>query len=281
MADTWLIAGITLMIATDILMCVVEDIQPCTTIRLSTTNLNPPLQRDDRMKRKLLSTLIVLLLTAGTGWADTNDDAYAAYKRGDYAEAVKLYRLSAAQENPKGQFGLGYMYATGRGVTQNFTEAVKLYRLAAAQGYVSAQSFLGNRYKERQGVAQDYAATVKWYRLAAEQGNADAQLNLGSIYRNGQGVTQNYAEAVKWYRLAAEQGNVDAQLNLGLMYRNGQGVTQDYVRAHMWFNLGATSGDADSVKNRDLTARKMTSQQITQAQIMARDCKQKNFKGCE
>lgn len=65
------------------------------------------------------------------------------------------------------------------------------------------------------------------------------------------------------------------------MYYNGQGVAQDYIRAHMWLNLSAALGYKDAVKNRDLTAKKMTSQQISQAQIMARDCQQKNFKACE
>jgi TPR repeat protein len=65
------------------------------------------------------------------------------------------------------------------------------------------------------------------------------------------------------------------------MYNNGQGVAQDYIRAHMWLNLGAASGAANSVKHRDLVASKMTSQQIAQAQIMARDWQQKNFKGYE
>ena len=122
---------------------------------------------------------------------------------------------------------------------------------------------------------------MKWYRLAAVQGVARAQCNLGVMYAEGQGVTQDYAEAVKWFRLSAAQGYASAQFNLGNMYNNGKGVTQDYIRAHMWFNLSAASGDADAVKNRDIVARKMTSQQMAQAQIMARDCQQKNFKGCE
>ncbi len=65
------------------------------------------------------------------------------------------------------------------------------------------------------------------------------------------------------------------------MYAKGQGVAQDYIRAQMWLNLGAALGAANSVKHRDLVASKMTSQQIAQAQQLASDCKQKNFKGCE
>ena len=98
---------------------------------------------------------------------------------------------------------------------------------------------------------------------------------------DSKGVAQDYAETVKWYRLAAAQGVANAQNNLGRMYNNGEGVTQDYIRAHMWLNLGAASGDANRVKYRDIVASKMTPQQIAQAQKMASDCQQKNFKGCE
>ena len=94
-------------------------------------------------------------------------------------------------------------------------------------------------------------------------------------------MAQDYAEAVKWYRLAAAQGNAIAQANLGLMYTNGQGVVQDYARAHMWFNLGAAKSNAVAVKNRDLVAKRMTPQQIAEAQKMARDCLARNFRACD
>ena len=199
----------------------------------------------------------------------------------DYSEAIKWFRLAAAQGHADAQLRLGLSYDLGRGVTQDYAEAVKWFRLAAAQGHADAQLMLGYTYNTGKGVTQDYAEAMKWYRLAVAQGNAYGQNSLGYMYYKGQGVTQDYAEAMKWYRLAAEQGIADAQNNLGWMYSTGQGVTQDYVRAHMWLNLGAASGAANSVKNRDIVASKMTPQQIAQAQKMASDCKQKNFKGCE
>ena len=64
------------------------------------------------------------------------------------------------------------------------------------------------------------------------------------------------------------------------MYANGEGVRQDYVRAHMWFNLAAANGNEKGSKNRDTTARRMTSQQIAQAQRMAAQCEARNYKGC-
>ena len=82
-------------------------------------------------------------------------------------------------------------------------------------------------------------------------------------------------------RLATAQGDSFAQGNLGFMYRNGQGVVQDYVLAHMWTNLAAVKGNAISVKNRDIIAAKMSTQQIALAQKLARECQSRNFKGCD
>ena len=117
--------------------------------------------------------------------------------------------------------------------------------------------------------------------LVLSFGVADAQFNLGLSYEIGQGTLQDYAEAVKWYRLAAAQGNVVAQHNLGGMYSNGRGVLQDYTKAHALYNLAASKGNAMAVKNRDLVAKRMTPQQIADAQKLARDCLARNFKGCD
>ena len=100
------------------------------------------------------------------------------------------------------------------------------------------------------------------------------------MYNNGQGVVQDYAEAVRWYKLAAVQGDVSAQIYLGASYATGEGVMQDYVRAHMWYNLSAVKNSSAAVF-RDIIAKKMTSQQITQAQKLARECQARNFKNCD
>ena len=60
----------------------------------------------------------------------------------DDAEAVRLWRLSAAQGNAIAQFNLGYMFENGKGVAQDRAEAIRLYRLAAAQGEADATAAL-------------------------------------------------------------------------------------------------------------------------------------------
>ena len=128
---------------------------------------------------------------------------------------------------------------------------------------------------------QDFATAFKLWRPLAAQGSTSAQYNVGLMYDKGEGVPQDYAEAVRWYKLAAAQGLADAQYNLGNMYRLGLGIPQDHVRAHLWLNLAATKGDSDAVKNRDITAKKMTPQQIAEAQKMARECLASNYKKCD
>ena len=134
-----------------------------------------------------LLTLKRFLLTVSMGCfmatanADPLDDADAAYKRGDYAQALKIWRPLAAEGNSFSQYALGFMYVRGLGVMRNYQEAVKWYRLAAAQGRASAQYSLGLAHFIGRGVSIDYQKTLKWYRLAAAQGDVDAQSGLGVV----------------------------------------------------------------------------------------------------
>jgi uncharacterized protein len=135
-------------------------------------------------------------------------------------------------------------------------------------------------YLHGRGVPQDDLRAVNWFRLAASEGDAPAQFNLGVMYAEGRGVPQDYAEAVHWYRLAADRSHAQAQYNLALLYAKGEGVSPDYVSAHMWFNLAAAHFPASdvpnhelAVRNRSLVAKKMTREQISEAQNLARESK--------
>ena len=171
--------------------------------------------------------------------------------------------------------------AEGRGVPQDEAEAVRWYRRAADQGHAAAQYNLGGLYlyAEGRGVPQDEAEATRWFRLAADQGLAAAQYNLGGLYlyAEGRGVPQDEAEATRWFRLAADQGLAAAHYRLGVMYRDGEGVTQDLVAAHMWMSLAAArlsaAGRFTYAQARDLVAKEMTAEQITEAQRRAREWK--------
>ena len=118
---------------------------------------------------RILSGVILALMLRGGAPAGPVEDAWTAYKRGDFATALQIWRPRATQGVAFAQGNLGFMYYSG------------------------------------QGVPQDYGEAAKWYRLAAEQGNPTAQSNLGSMYYSGQGVPQDYVQAYMWVDLAASR----------------------------------------------------------------------------
>ena len=67
------------------------------------------------------------------------DDGQDAYERGNFAEALRIWRPLANVGNSEAQLGLGRLYDNGIG-----------------------------------GVPLDHGQAVAWYRKAADQGNADA-----------------------------------------------------------------------------------------------------------
>ena len=117
--------------------------------------------------------LLLALCLAAPVMAGPLEDADAAYYKGDYTTALRLYRPLADKGNVDAQHNLGFMYENGR------------------------------------GVPQDYVQAVAWYRKAADHGDAVAQFNLGFMYENGQGVPQDYVQAHKWSNLSAAGASTD------------------------------------------------------------------------
>jgi TPR repeat protein len=122
----------------------------------------------------------------------------------------------------------------------------------------------------------DYATAVKQFREAAEQGDAAAQYNLALMYGSGKGVPQDDTEAMKWYSKSAEQGYAYAQYNLSMVYFFGQGVPQDYVAAYKWLILAADQGENHAKEAMPMLVKKMTPEQISEAQAAAQAWSEKN-----
>jgi TPR repeat protein len=123
------------------------------------------------MKSSLLALALVLSFSPAVEAQDLSK-GFDAWRRGDYASALRVFQPLAEQGNAEAQLNLGLMYAFGKGVPRN------------------------------------YSFAEKWYGKAAEQGNGVAQFNLGRMYEEGQGVPQNYSEAYIWYSLAVSSGQL-------------------------------------------------------------------------
>jgi len=193
------------------------------------------------MKALLRSFVLAMVLAAGPALAQNFEDGMAAFQKGDYQTAFKVWQPMAEAGEAEAQRNIGVMYQQGLGVPQDFGEA------------------------------------ATWYRRAAEQGHARAQQNLGALYEEGSGVPQSYVEAAKWYLRAAEGGNVFAKLNLGVLHEQGvPGLPINVVLAHMWYNLAAAQGSADAARFRDELARHMSREQVAEAQRQAQQWLEKH-----
>ena len=236
---------------------------------------NPDMQD----KRKLLA-IFPLFLFVSVALGGPFEDARSAAARGDFATAVRILQPLDEQGEPAARYILALAYRDGQGVPQNYGAAIKRLRQVADLGIAPAQVSLGGMYANGQGVRKDFVEAVKWIRLAADQGNADAEFHLGGFYLNGQGVPQDYSESAKWFRLAADRGSPDAQYMTGVMYGKGQGVLQDFVEAHKWLNLAAAHANEAELRNNAITDRArvasmMSSEQVAEAQKLAREWTQK------
>jgi len=147
-----------------------------------------------------------------------------AEQNGDYAEAVKQFRLAADKDNTEAQVYLAAMLAQGRGVPQDWTAAATLLQPLADKSVPEACYSLALQYLDGNGVEPDAAKAAELLRTAGTKGHMAAQFRLGGLYATGSGVDKDEREAVRWYRKASEQSFPPAQNALGWMYEHQRGV---------------------------------------------------------
>jgi serine/threonine protein kinase len=134
-----------------------------------------------------------------------------ALARGNYADAAELLKPLAERGEPRAQYLLATLLATGQGVARNEQEALQLLARAGGQGIAAAQTALGDAYAQGRGVARDDHAAREWYQKAATQGDGEAQTKLGDMFASGRGVAQNAFQAYVWYGIAARSGSAAAR----------------------------------------------------------------------
>lgn len=199
--------------------------------------------------------------------------AQTTMQKQEDTQAAQIAVQKAEQGDAKAQYDLGMVYIKGQDVQQNYQAAKEWLEKSAAQDYPPALSFLGTMYQNGLGVGQNYAKALDFLSRAALRGDIDAMTSLGLMYSEGEGLERNFSKALEYLKPAANAGNWSAQYTLGAMYADGRGVPQDYVEAHKWFNILAAVGFEQVIETRNRLAKKMTPEQIAEAQRLAREWK--------
>ncbi|WP_418186880.1 tetratricopeptide repeat protein [Aliarcobacter lanthieri] len=150
-------------------------------------------------------------------------------KNKEYKKLLELYEEYAIKGDFFAEYGLGYIYHSGKGVEKDIKKAIEWYEKSANQGYSKAQFRLGSLYYFAKEI-KDNDKAFYWYEKAAIQGHSDAQVNLGYMYEKGLGVEQDYKKFIEWLEKSANQGNPNAYFNLGIAYYNGKGVRQNHQK---------------------------------------------------
>lgn len=152
------------------------------------------------MRATFLLTL-ALLLTPLPAHADTKSGV-DAWERGEYAEAVSLWRPLAIAGDADAQFNLGQAYKLGRGVPVDLAEAEAWFRRAANQGHLQAEDNLGLVMF----TANKREAAMPFITRAAARGEPRAQYVLGTAHFNGDLAERDWARAYALTKRASDAG---------------------------------------------------------------------------
>lgn len=170
---------------------------------------------------------------AGGSSCTTLGYLYAKGKGGtqDHRAAAKLYAKACTLNSGQGCSNLGVNYRWGRGVTKNRRTASFYYDKGCNLGNMLGCNNLGWDYQKGTGRVQSYSKARGLYEKACKASHYLACTNLGWLYSEGKGVTRSEATAVKYYRQACDGGNAGACANLGYNYAMGRGVPKNDKQA--------------------------------------------------
>ena len=190
-------------------------------------------------------------------WTDDLKKAKRAYKSGDYARALTLFRSSSDDGNIVADWYLGHMYSQGIGVARDDAMAYSYYSRVAE--HYDPDETDPNRLKitvdamvriadyQRTGAVNagiepdPKAAAQNYLKIATAYGHPAAQFGLGVMTIKGEGVKKNPSQGLKWLMASARKRYAPAEAYLGDLYWSGEIVTADRTRAVMWYILAQQS----------------------------------------
>jgi TPR repeat protein/serine/threonine protein kinase len=144
------------------------------------------------------------------------------------------------------QTALGFCYAYGIGIKQDYKCAANWYEMAAAQGDAKAQCNLALLYETGQGVKKSQKKAIKYYNQSAEKGDRTAMFNLGVCFYKGDGVKKDLVQACIYLKPLADEGDVQAQYFMGLCFLKGLGVPQDFTQGKAYLQKAANQGHKEA-----------------------------------
>jgi TPR repeat protein len=201
-------------------------------------------------------------------WDTTMKDAAAAYRAGDYAKALPLFKAAFAKVGyAQAADMVGQMYLLGQGTPRDTAQAIVWLKKAIEgsnlvapmqvfdpadpeimTGRTEAAMTLGKIYAIGWDVPADPKAARHWFHKADDLGYIPAAHVLGRLDETHYGNEGTLASALAHLLKAGQAGYAPAQYELGVIYyTGGDGVPQDKDRAGAWLVEAAKNGNADAL----------------------------------
>jgi len=162
---------------------------------------------------RTLATAFLVLAIASPATAASVKDGVDAWQRGEFVNAVNIWRPLAKAGDPDAAFDLGQAYKLGRGVPADLGKARELYGVAAKTGHAEGIANYGLLLFQ----AGQRAAAMPWIMQASEAGDPRAQYVYATALFNGDFVPRNPSKAYALMSRAAAVGLPQATTNLAII----------------------------------------------------------------
>jgi hypothetical protein len=97
------------------------------------------------------------------------------------SKRVFFAKRAAKRGNPKAQFDLAIMYASGKGVKKDERKAFYWFHKSARGGNREAKYYMGLSFLQGRGVKRDAHLARYWFKLAAKAGHQGAIYHLMEV----------------------------------------------------------------------------------------------------
>jgi TPR repeat protein len=183
--------------------------------------------------------------------------ADAAYGKGDYAKAAKLWREACEAGNATGCYELAIVYRDGEGVTADPKREAELLEQSCAGGEGRGCFNLAFKSDPDPKATASQAALDRargYFERGCEAQFPGACFNVGEYYLSGRGVTKDVDRALGYMERACLIGTQDAGpacFSVAAKYdaHDSGSVRDDPARANRFLELGCGMGEPDACRN--------------------------------
>ncbi len=173
--------------------------------------------------------------------AAQNAQAQAAFDRGDYAQARKIWEKLAKKKDPVALNSLGEIYKFRKGVGIDPAKAFALFKQASeqpARPMGKIDSNLAQSYYYGFGTSKNKPLAFKFMQQAVDANEPDAAFWLGTWYRSSDDLPDRKL-ALENYRKGAALGSAESAFEAGRMLYFGDGAEENIPEAREYMIFAA------------------------------------------